>query len=73
MGMYFKPKMESVIDRGAKMSHDEFAALIEEKIGSEEKDPDMKLWKRNAQLGEVSQGRLDSANCRSTGALQSGR
>jgi hypothetical protein len=54
MGLYFKPKMESIIDRGAKMPHEELVQLIEEKIGNEEKDPDMKLWKKNAQLGEVS-------------------
>jgi hypothetical protein len=28
--------------------------MIEEKIGNDEKAADMKLWNRNAQLGEVS-------------------
>lgn len=51
---YFKSKMESIIDRGTKVTHEEFASMIEEKIGNDEKAADMKLWNRNAQLGEVS-------------------
>lgn len=53
MIQYFKAKLESVMDRGTKMSNQELADLLDEKIGNEEKEPDMKLWKRNAQLGEV--------------------
>lgn len=51
---YFKTKMESIIDRGTKMTHEAFAALVEEKIGNDDKAADMKLWNRNPQLGEVS-------------------
>jgi hypothetical protein len=56
--------MESIIDRGTKVSHEEFASLIEEKIGNDEKGADMKLWNRNAQLGEVSSiSKLPDAHC----------
>ena len=51
---YFKSKMEAVIDRQTPMTHEDFATLIEEKIGNDEKAADMKLWNRNPQLGEVS-------------------
>lgn len=54
MGNYFKAKMESLIDRGVKMPHEELAGLVDEKIGNEEKTPDMKLWNKNPKLGEVS-------------------
>ena len=54
MSSYFKAKLESVIDRGTKMSNQELADLVDEKIGNEDKDPDLKLWKKNPQLGEVS-------------------
>ncbi|OWZ71873.1 FACT complex subunit SPT16 [Cryptococcus neoformans] len=50
---YFKSKMESIIDRGTKMSHEALAQLVEEKIGNEEKGPDMKLWNKNPSLGEI--------------------
>nr|ODN93073.1 FACT complex subunit SPT16 [Cryptococcus depauperatus CBS 7841] len=50
---YFKSKMESIIDRGTKMTHDSLAQLIEEKIGNDEKEPDMKLWKKNPALGDI--------------------
>ncbi|GFZ43528.1 FACT complex subunit SPT16 [Saitozyma sp. JCM 24511] len=50
---YFKPKMESVVDRGTKVPHSTFTAMIEEKIGNDEKGADMKLWSKNPQLGEV--------------------
>ena len=36
------------------MSNQELADLVDEKIGNEDKDPDLKLWKKNPQLGEVS-------------------
>lgn len=58
MTHYFKAKLESVIDRGTKMSNQELADLVDEKVGNEEKEPDMKLWKKNPQLGEVSCGTL---------------
>nr|ODO02764.1 FACT complex subunit SPT16 [Cryptococcus depauperatus CBS 7855] len=50
---YFKSKMESIIDRGTKMTHDSLAQLIEEKIGNDEKEPDAKLWKKNPALGDI--------------------
>jgi nucleosome binding factor SPN SPT16 subunit len=58
MTHYFKAKLESVIDRGTKMSNQELADLVDEKVGNEEKEPDMKLWKKNPQLGEVSHDAL---------------
>ena len=67
---YFKSKMEAIIDRGTKVPHEQFAQyvyrpacgtglispirMVEEKIGNDEKGADMKLWSKNASLGEVS-------------------
>ncbi|KAK6905729.1 FACT complex subunit SPT16 [Kwoniella mangroviensis CBS 8507] len=53
MQHYFKSKMESIIDRGTKVPHEVFAGLVEEKIGNDEKGPDMKLWNKNSSLGDV--------------------
>lgn len=53
MAHYFKPKMESIIDKDSKISHENFAAMIEEKIGNDAKGPDMKVWKKNPALGDV--------------------
>jgi nucleosome binding factor SPN SPT16 subunit len=53
MTHYFKTKMEALIDRGTKITHESFGHLIEEKIGSDEKGADMKLWNKNAQLKGV--------------------
>ncbi|WVQ82770.1 FACT complex subunit SPT16 [Cryptococcus sp. DSM 104549] len=50
---YFKSKMESIIDRGSSVPHDDFAVLIEEKIGNDEKGADMKLWNKNPSLGDI--------------------
>jgi nucleosome binding factor SPN SPT16 subunit len=53
MSHYFKTKMEALIDRGTKITHETFAQLIEEKIGNDEKAADMKLWNKNPQLKAV--------------------
>ncbi|KAK4688063.1 FACT complex subunit SPT16, partial [Tremellales sp. Uapishka_1] len=50
---YLKTKMESLLDRGTKISHEDLAGLVEEKIGNDSKAADMKLWSKNAQLGDV--------------------
>ena len=53
---YFKPKMESIIDKGTKVAHSQLASLVEEKIGTDEKEPDRKLWAKNDSLGDVDFG-----------------
>ncbi|OCF42303.1 FACT complex subunit SPT16 [Kwoniella heveanensis CBS 569] len=53
MQHYFKSKMESIIDRGTSVPHEQLAGLVEEKIGNDEKGADMKLWNKNPSLGEV--------------------
>ncbi|ODO07204.1 FACT complex subunit SPT16 [Cryptococcus wingfieldii CBS 7118] len=50
---YFKSKMEAIIDRGTKVSHEALAQLCEEKIGTDEKPVDQKLWAKNPSLGQV--------------------
>ncbi|ORX35981.1 FACT complex subunit SPT16 [Kockovaella imperatae] len=50
---YFKPKMESIIDKGTKVPHSQLAVLVEEKIGSDDKEADKKLWSKNPSLGDV--------------------
>ncbi|KAL1410609.1 FACT complex subunit spt16 [Vanrija albida] len=53
MQHYFKSKMEALIDRETKITHENFSQLVEEKIGNDVKGADMKLWNKNPQLGEV--------------------
>ncbi|KAJ9113650.1 hypothetical protein QFC22_005958 [Naganishia vaughanmartiniae] len=59
MTHYFKPKMESIIDKESKVAHENLAVLIEEKLGSEGKEPDKKIWNKNKQLGQVDFGHSD--------------
>jgi hypothetical protein len=44
------PKLESILDKESKTTHDMFAAQIEARLGSGEGDsakgPDMKVWSR---------------------------
>jgi len=51
-------KLESILDKEAKISHDTFAAQVEARLGSGEgssaKGPDMKVWNRGKGLDDVS-------------------
>lgn len=49
---HIAPKLETIIDRQTKISHEGFAALIEGKLGSDDKPPDMKVWEKG-NLGKV--------------------
>lgn len=52
------PKLESILDREAKISHETFAAQIEARLGYGEGDnakgPDMKVWNKDQRLSNVS-------------------
>ncbi|CDO70740.1 hypothetical protein BN946_scf184798.g55, partial [Trametes cinnabarina] len=54
---YIAPKLETILDREAKISHETFAAQIEGRIGYGEGDkakgPDMKVWSKGRGLNEV--------------------
>lgn len=51
-------KLEAILDREAKISHEEFASQIERRLGSGEGDnakgPDMKVWSKGRGLTDVS-------------------
>lgn len=51
------PKLESILDKEAKISHEMFAAQVEARLGSGEgtsaKGPDMKVWNRGKGLDDV--------------------
>lgn len=51
------PKLESILDKEAKITHDMFAAQIETRLGSGEgsaaKGPDMKVWGKGKGLESV--------------------
>ncbi|KAI5451044.1 FACT complex subunit spt16 [Naganishia albida] len=59
MTHYFKPKMESIIDKETKVAHENLAMMVEEKLGSEGKEPDKKIWNKNKQLASVDFGHSD--------------
>jgi hypothetical protein len=58
MTHYIAPKLETILDKEAKISHEQFAMQIEARLGSGEGDtakgPDMKVWSKSKSLGEVS-------------------
>lgn len=49
---HIAPKLETIIDRQTKISHEGFAALIEARLGTDDKPPDMKVWEKG-NLGKV--------------------
>ncbi|KAI0721606.1 FACT complex subunit SPT16 [Cerioporus squamosus] len=57
---YVAPKLETILDREAKISHDAFAGQIEARIGYGEGDkakgPDMKVWSKGRGLNDVDWG-----------------
>jgi nucleosome binding factor SPN SPT16 subunit len=63
-------KLEAILDREAKITHDAFAAQIEMRLGSGEGDdakgPDMRVWSKGKGLGDVSFQHVDIVSC-STG------
>lgn len=52
------PKLESILDKESKITHDMLAAQIESRLGSGEgstaKGPDMKVWSKGKGLEKVS-------------------
>ncbi|KAI0709021.1 FACT complex subunit SPT16 [Earliella scabrosa] len=57
---YVAPKLETILDREAKISHEAFATQIEARIGYGEGDkakgPDMKVWSKGRGLNDVDWG-----------------
>lgn len=55
-------KLETILDREAKISHETFASTIEARLGYGEGDnakgPDMKVWSKGRGLTDVSSGSL---------------
>lgn len=46
-------KLESILDKETKITHEMLSAQIETRLGSEEKGPDMKVWSRGKGLENV--------------------
>ncbi|KAL0947324.1 hypothetical protein HGRIS_013443 [Hohenbuehelia grisea] len=46
-------KLETILDKEAKISHENFSAQIESRLGSENKGPDMKVWSKGKGLQNV--------------------
>ncbi|OCB84155.1 FACT complex subunit SPT16 [Sanghuangporus baumii] len=57
MNHHIAPKLETILDRESKITHETFAAQIEARLGSGEgenaKGPDMKIWSKGRGLSEV--------------------
>lgn len=55
---YVAVKLETILDRETKISHDQFATQIEARLGSGEgesaKGPDMKVWGKGRGINDVS-------------------
>lgn len=54
MAHYVALKLETILDRETKITHEHFAAQIEGRLGTGEKGPDMKVWDKGKGLGSVS-------------------
>ena len=50
---YVAPKLETILDREAKISHEAFAGQIEGRLGYNDKGPDMKVWSKGRGLNDV--------------------
>jgi hypothetical protein len=46
-------KLEMILDRETKLTHEAFAAQIESRIGAGDKGPDMKVWSKGKGLNNV--------------------
>jgi nucleosome binding factor SPN SPT16 subunit len=59
---YVALKLETILDRETQISHDQFAAQIEARLGSGEgetaKGPDMKVWSKGRGINDVSCARI---------------
>lgn len=57
MNHHIAPKLEIILDKEAKISHEDFAAQIEARLGSGEgenaRGPDMKVWNKGRGLTDV--------------------
>ena len=52
-------KLETILDREAKISHEAFSAQIENRLGDgESKGPDMRVWSKGRGLNEVAISQL---------------
>lgn len=55
---YIAVKLETILDKEGKISHEQFATQIEARLGSGEGDtakgPDMKVWSKGRGLNDVS-------------------
>ena len=52
---HIAPKLETIVDRQTKISHEGFATVIETRLGTDDKPPDMKVWEKG-NLGKVRSG-----------------
>jgi hypothetical protein len=43
-----------ILDRETKLSHEQFSAQIEARLGGGDKDPDQKVWSKGKGLTNVS-------------------
>ena len=54
---HIAPRLETILDKEAKISHEALAAQIESRLGSGEgenaKGPDMKVWSKGRGLSDV--------------------
>jgi len=54
---HIAPKLESILDKESKITHDMLSAQIEARLGSGEgkdaKGPDMKVWSKGKNLDEA--------------------
>ena len=71
---YVADKLETILDRETKITHEQFASQIEARLGYGEGDnakgPDMKIWSLNKALNDV---RLDPSPSKSSAHDYSGR
>jgi nucleosome binding factor SPN SPT16 subunit len=67
-------KLETILDRETKISHEQLATQIEARLGSGEgenaKGPDMKVWGKGRGINDVSRARPLISSCVTPTSLQ---
>lgn len=53
MQNYIVPRLEVILDQEKALSHSSLVAMIEARLGADDKPPDMKVWSKGRGLADV--------------------
>jgi len=53
MQNYIVPRLEVILDQEKALSHSSLVAMVEARLGADDKPPDMKVWSKGRGLADV--------------------